>query len=279
MKTLLQIIIFLFSMISTFSQDSSKASKKITLNGYFKDMQTLTFDKNFKDLVSGNLFHNRINFKWKPSKKITVATEFRNRLFWGEEVKQTPDFSSQLKNENEKINLQIIWIDNGSVVLHTNTERLYFDYRDDKINFRIGRQRINWGTATTWNPNDIFNAYNFLDFDYEERPGMDGGKFRYAFNTSSNMEFAWTYSGEKNKSIGAVKYSFNKWNYDMQFIGGWYNEHLTLGSGWAGYIKDAGFKGELQYFMRNKDSAGHLNLSLESDYMFKKGWYMGLGFL
>ena len=59
-----------------------------------------------------------------------------------------------------------------------------YDYRDNKINFRIGRQRINWGTTTIWNPNDIFNAYNFLDFDYEERPGMDGGKFQYIFNNS-----------------------------------------------------------------------------------------------
>ena len=68
-------------------------------------------------------------------------------------------------------------------------------------------------------------------------------------------------------------------NYDVQFITGWYNEHLTLGSGWAGYIKDEGFKGELQYFIRDKDSADHLNLSLETDYMFKKGWYASLGFL
>ena len=74
------------------------------------------------------------------------------------------------------------------------------------------------------------------------------------------MEFPWTYSGEKNKSIGAAKYSFNKGSYDMQFISGWYNEHLTLGCGWAGYIKDAGFKGELQYLIRNKDSTDHLNL-------------------
>ncbi len=34
----------------------------------------------------------------------------------------------------------------------------------------------------------------------------------------------------------------------MQLITGWYNEHLTLGAGWAGNIKDAGFKGEVQYF-------------------------------
>ena len=29
-------------------------------------------------------------------------------------------------------------------------------------------------------------------------------------------------------------------NYDVQLFTGWYNEHLTLGSGWAG------FKGEKQ---------------------------------
>ena len=24
-----------------------------------------------------------------------------------------------------------------------------------------------------WNPNDLFNAFSFVDFDYEERPGSD----------------------------------------------------------------------------------------------------------
>jgi hypothetical protein len=65
----------------------------------------------------------------------------------------------------------------------------------------------------------------------------------------------------------------------MQLITGWYNEHITLGAGWAGSIKDAGFKGEVQYFFRDKDSADHLNISLESDYMFEKGWYLNLGLL
>lgn len=136
MKTLLQIFILFLFLIPLYSQDSSNSLKKITVSGYIKDLQTLTFDKDFKDLVSGNVIHNRFNIKWKPAEKITIATEFRNRLFWGEEVKQTPGFSSLLKNENEKVNLQIIWIDNGSVVLHSNTERLYFDYRDEKLNFR-----------------------------------------------------------------------------------------------------------------------------------------------
>jgi hypothetical protein len=62
-------------------------------------------------------------------------------------------------------------------------------------------------------------------------------------------------------------------------ITGWYNDHPTLGAGWAGYIMDAGFKGEVQYFFAGKDSSDHLNLSLEGDYMFKKGWYVNMSFL
>jgi len=200
-------------------------------------------------------------------------------LFWGEEVKQTPGFASLLRNENEKLNMQKAWIKNKSLVLHTNVERLYFDYQDDELNVRIGRQRINWGITTIWNPNDIFNTYNFLDFDYEERPGVDGGKFQYVFNSSFNTELAYAHTGKKDGSVVALKYSLNKWNYDMQLITGWYNEHPTLGAGWAGYIEDAGFKGEVQYFFGNKDSTDHLNLSLEGDYMFKKGWYVNAGLL
>jgi hypothetical protein len=65
----------------------------------------------------------------------------------------------------------------------------------------------------------------------------------------------------------------------MQLITGWYKTHPTLGAGWAGNIKDAGFKGEVQYFIAGKDSDDHLNMTLEGDYMFKKGWYVNMGLL
>lgn len=279
MKSLLQIFFVSLFALNVKAQDSAALPKKLTINGYIKDLQTLTFDKNFKDLISGNLIHNRINVKWKPSNKFTAVAEFRNRLFWGEEVKLTPGFASLLRNDNEAVNLQTAWIKNPSLVLHTNVERLYADYKRTKWNVRFGRQRINWGITTTWNPNDIFNAYNFLDFDYEERPGVDGARLQYIFNHSFNTEIAYVNTGKKDGSIAALKYSLNKWNYDMQLITGWINNHITLGAGWAGYIKEAGFKGEIQYFLGTNDSTNHLNISLESDYMFKKGWYVNVGFL
>lgn len=278
MKKLLPILFFLSAALVARTQDSTGLPKKLTLSGYIKDLQTLAFDKDFKELVSGNLIHNRINLKWKPSDKFTAVAEFRNRLYWSEQVRITPGFSSMLRNNNEWVNMQKAWINNRSWVLHTNTERLYVDYRNNKFNIRMGRQRINWGIATTWNPNDIFNTYNFLDFDYEERPGVDGAKLQYIFKNAT-AELAYSNTGSKNGNIAALKYNFNKWNYDVQFISGWYKDHPTLGTGWAGYIKDAGLKGEIQYFFKTRDSASHLNITIEGDYMFKKGWYVNAGLL
>lgn len=279
MKKLLSLGCLLIFAFAAKAQDSSALAPKLRISGYIKNLQTFTFDKDFRNLISGNLIHNRINMKWKPSGKITGAAEFRNRLLWGEEVKLSPGFASLLKNNNEALDMQKIWIENQSLVLLTNVERLYVDYENDKFNIRLGRQRINWGLNTTWNPNDIFNSYNFLDFDYEERPGTDAGKIRYTFNNSFNTEFAYAYTGKRNGSVAALKYAINQWNYDIQFITGWYQYHPTAGIGWAGSIKDAGFKGEIQYFFARKDSTDHLNLALETDYMFKNGWYLNMGLL
>ncbi|MBK9636802.1 MAG: hypothetical protein IPO63_02955 [Bacteroidetes bacterium] len=239
----------------------------------------MSFDKNLRNSISNNLLHHRLNVKWKPTSKLTTTGEFRTRLFWGEEVNSIPEFAMQLRNDNEKVNLQKAWIQNKSLVLHSNIERLNIEYRENNWNVCLGRQRINWGVTTTWNPNDIFNAFNFLDFDYEERPGVDGGKFQYMFNNSFNTQVVYVHTGNRKGNVAAVKYSLNKWQYDLQLITGWYKEHITLGAGWAGNIKDAGFKGEVQYFFRDNDSTSQFNLTLEGDYMFKNGWYISTGFL
>lgn len=261
------------------AQDTTATKKQWRISGYIKNLESISFDGNFSNNISGNLLHQRLNIKWDPSEKITATAEFRNRLIWGEEVKSMPGFAMLLRNDNEKINLQKAWIQNGSLVLHTNTERLNIEYRARKWSVRAGRQRLNWGVTTTWNPNDIFNTYNFLDFDYEERPGVDGARFKYIFSSAASTELAFAHTGKKNGHIAAAKFNLNKWGYDWQLITGSYYNYLTAGAGWAGSIGDAGFKGECQYFFGNKDAGSHFNLSLEGDYMFKKGWYLQTGLL
>lgn len=259
--------------------DSAGVKKIIQVRGYVKDMQTVTYGKNPDSLITGNLLHNRINVRFTPSSRITGAAEFRTRLFWGEEVKLAPNFADQIRNRNEAVNMSHIWFKTSSAVMQTTIDRLWLEYRASKWETRVGRQRINWGIATLWNPNDIFNTYNFLDFDYEERPGRDAVKVIFHLSDQSNLEVAGAAADQANKAVASVKYSINRWSYDFQFSGGVFHEIPTFGMGWSGSIKDAGFKGEAQYFAAHKDTAALVNLTLEWDYMFAKGWYVDAGFL
>jgi hypothetical protein len=275
----LSVMVLIISSNYGSANDTTAVKKKLELSGYLKNLESFSFARDLKTGISGNFLHNRLNIQWKPFEQIRVHAGFRNRLFWGEEVKQIPEFAAQLRNKNEAINLQKSWIKEGSLILHTNVERLNLACRKNKWNLIVGRQRINWGITTNWNPNDIFNAYNYLDFDYEERSGVDAARIQYTMNNFSSAEIACALMGKSRETVSAIAYKLNKWAYDFQANAAWYKGHISAGAGWAGSIMDAGFKGEIQYYRRNKDSGSHLNLSLESDYVFKSGWYLSLGFL
>ena len=276
MKTLVGIALCCFPL-HLLAQDSV-AVKPFQVTGYVKDMQSLTFNNDFSELITGNLIHNRLNFRFKPVKGFTAAMEMRNRFFWGEEVKLTTDFPAGLKYSSEWADLSVAWVETESMVLYTNIDRLWMEYASDVWNVRIGRQRINWGITTTWNPNDLFNTYNFLDFDYEERPSADALKGQYMLGSMSHLELAVSRSGSPiDKTIAAVRYFTNYRNYDLQFLAGWYLDQPTVGLGWSGSLGNTGFKGEGQYFIQQGTFQSQLNLALEADYIFSNGWYISGG--
>ena len=51
------------------------------------------------------------------------------------------------------------WVNDSAIVLNTTIDRLNIELFYDKIEVVLGRQRVNWGKALVWNPNDIFNSY------------------------------------------------------------------------------------------------------------------------
>jgi len=128
-------------------------------------------------------------------------------------------------------------------------DRLYLDYTSGNWQFRVGRQRINWGINTAWNPNDIFNAYSFTDFDYEEKPGSDAILAKYYINYASSIEIAVKAFDDWEKAVAGMLFSWNQWNYDFQLLAGYMQNNLVGGGGWAGNLWNAGFKGEIDSIM------------------------------
>jgi len=274
-------IIAFFTCLSANSQTKKTFKDVVVINGYVKFMPSLSFTDG-NDILTHNFIHNRINTKYFLSDKITAKLDIRNRVFYGETVSAIPNYSSFIDSDTGFIDMSWTWLDKKSIVGHTTIDRFYLDYQAEKWELRVGRQRINWGINMAWNSNDLFNAYNLVDFDYQERPGSDAVRFQYYTGDFSHLELAYKPGKSIDKSIIAGLYKFNKWKYDIQFIAANYNTDLAFGTGWAGNIKKAGFKGEGTYFHNKSnftDTSGSTNISLSVDYSFKNGLYLNGSYL
>jgi hypothetical protein len=245
MKKHLVVVIFLFlHSVILISQDK----KSITLNGYITTMQNATFDSLSGAVSYENILNNRLNFKGYFNEHLTFAAEFRNRLFTGDMVKSYPGYAKMTGTDEGWADMSWNIASENSFFINTTVDRLWLDLNYEKVQVRIGRQRINWGQTFVWNPNDIFNAYSFFDFDYVERPGSDAVRLQYYPTSSSTVEVA-AKADHNNNITTAGLYRFNKWGYDIQFLGGYSNSSdIVLGTGWSGSIGSLSFEGEGTWF-------------------------------
>lgn len=254
---------------------------RFQFRGFLKNLQTWSWAENPDRLQNDGFLHNRLIFKVFPDSNWTFDLETRNRVFYGESVKSVPDYYAGLLDRDPgfwdgSFNI----LKNDALIFNTQIDRLWLGFDKNNWQIRLGRQRINWGIATTWNPNDLFNAWNFLDFDYEERPGSDALRVRRAFGGFSAFELAVSPARDGKKWIAAVRYGTNWKNYDFQWLAGRFRDQWTLGFGWAGRLGQAGFKGEASVFKPEQgDSAATLSLTMQIDHLFPKEWYVSGGFL
>lgn len=270
MKRFLGIAVMLtIAVFPLFPQGKQKA---ITLNGYLTSLQSAMFDSLSGPFQYDNLLHNRLNFKGYINEHLTFIAEFRNRLFTGDMVRSSRAYSEMTGTDPGLLDLSWNVINKNSFFLNSKVDRLSFDLNYGKFQARIGRQRINWGQSLVWNPNDIFNAYSFFDFDYVERPGSDAVRLQFFTSFSSVAEIAVKADNEHNITAAGL-YRFNKWGYDLQFLAGYVNsEDIVVGAGWSGALGGISFRGEGSWFQPVEEfpiSSGNVLLTAGFDKIFE----------
>ena len=251
------------------AQEEKSLSDVVKLRGYVKSMQSFQMaDLNY--ISHNNLVHNRLNFRVYPSSQWSVGLEIRNRVFTGDQVHYNPTFTKSIYFDKGLVDLSWLWLDTPGIAGLTQIDRGWVKWANDEWEVTIGRQRINWGLNAFWNSNDLFNSFNLVDFDYEERPGSDAVRVQRYFKDYSSFELAIAPSEYYSTWVGAGMYRFNAWTYDFQVLAGWWNEEVAVGAGWAGNLGTAGFKGEVTYFHPQEqwqDSLGALSSSISVDYV------------
>lgn len=290
MKTITRILLLV--LLTVLISLNAIAQKKVRATGFFEYLSNNWVPSDtyssvgFDGWQNQSTIYNRINLWYNPTDKLEFHVGIRNNFTFGPLVTQY----NKIINYDELATyddgyLDLTWKISGdnSNLLYTNLDRLNLKWTMDKFEITIGRQRINWGTNMVWNPNDIFNAFNYFDFNYIERPGSDAVLLEYYTGDFSSVQLAGKLSYrqelvdsltlEKKLSLtSAALYKFNSWGYDIQFFGGVMHTDVTAGLGWSGNIGGAGFTGEASWFrdMENfADTTGIIIASISGNYIFK----------
>lgn len=247
------------------------------LSGYLKDLQSVQFRDVNEHWTMDNLLHNRLDLRWYADSLWKIHVGIRNRLLYGESVPLYVQNPALLDNTRGLMDLSRVVASGESFLLHTTLDRASVDFTRGKWQVTAGRQRINWGLNLVWNPNDIFNAYTYFDFDYEERPGTDALRVQYYRNSTSSAELAWKPGRKPGQSILAGLYRFTTGSYDIQFLAGKALHDYVVGGGWSGVLGQAGFNGEYTFFIPDNTNglAGTVaSTSLGINYTFPGSLYL-----
>lgn len=275
MKIYFRLLIITF-LISICNQNLySQAMANYDFNGYIQTMEL--FWINNGELRTMNTTSNRLNFNWYLNQNLKTHIAMRNIVSFGTLPRDFyPHLANAAKQDLGKLDLTYGISQDSSHFAYSQFDRALLQYTNGKFEITIGRQRINWGINMVWTPNDIFNSFNYLDFDYAERAGSDAVLLQYYTGMASSIQFAYKLDHEDRATYAAL-YRFNQWNYDFQFLAGIMDQDYVFGGGWAGQIESAGFLGEATYFLPKKnaiDSTKTLVASISANYTFKNSLFI-----
>ena len=270
------LLILLFFHRPACGQEQDRKEPKWYVDGYVKNLVTVSLIRGLDSAWVENQIHHRLGLEWYPNPNLTGSIEIRNRIFYGDFVKNIPFYDELVDLNDDFFDLSVIIVDSESWLIHSMIDRAYLEWNKEDWEVTLGRQRINWGVTLVWNPHDLFNAFSFFDFDYEERPGSDALRVKKYTGFASSIEFAANIADDFNQQTSALLWKLNQWEYDFQFLVGKAKEDLAVGVGWAGNLSDAAFKGELTYLHPYRDNAFDpvWLASISADYSFESSLYL-----
>jgi hypothetical protein len=286
MKTYFLLLTLTLASLHALPQESERSWR---LNGHLQALETVWVPADSSRWQTMTSLNNRLDFRWDPTKQLSFHAGARNVFNYGQIIESGyPDLAEFTTADEGLVDMTWLWVNENSYFFYTNIDRLNGRLKTGKLETTIGRQRINWGINLVWTPNDIFNAFNYFDFDYVERPGCDAVLMQYYTSNTSSLQLGFKADqhlyilDSAYKYTYALMYRFNRWGYDFQVLGGVMREDAVVGAGWSGSIKGAGFNGEASYFLDKGelfDTTGALVASAELNYTLKNSLFLHAGYL
>ncbi len=194
---------------------------------------------------------------------------------WVGDFLQTPDY--QLGQSLPRTTLLDVDWDVTSGTHHQLRQHLFRAfvtvYGPGQTRITLGRQRVAWGTGFVWNPTDLLNPVDPAGIERSEQGGVDAVSVGVPTGSLSNVEGVVAFGRNRNENSYAVRAGTNYGEYDVSGMAGYFRRDWVAGGDWAGYVGNAGFRGEFA-FTRRAEASNYLRAVANVDYTFSNGTYL-----
>lgn len=211
---------------------------------------------------------------WTPSDNLRAEVWLDTELWLGNFL-QTPEYQlSQTLPRTSLLDLE--WtITSGTH--HRFRQHLFrafvTAYGPGQTRLTVGRHRIAWGTGFVWNPTDLLNPVDPAGIERAEQGGVDALSVAVPVGDLSQVEAVVALGRNRDQHSYAVRAGTNVGEYDVSGMAGHFRGNWVWGGDWAGYVGNAGFRGEWAY-TRRVEGASSVRGIANVDYTFGNGLYV-----
>lgn len=230
-------------------------TQTFTVNGYYKNLLTTSETISDKKKYIYHLQRYRFEFRQQFTKELSAVAIYDNNLLLNN-ISHSPDF--QLIKQRTQGNLAF-WnaeynvLDSKYLYWTTELYRIYVKYHTHNFEMIAGKQAIDWSRMRFYHPFDLFTPISPLDIEKDEKMGVDSINMTYFPMEFMMMNFIYAPNRDGEQQSFGLRGAYKFGDYDVFLMGAYIKKDKIMGASFDGYVKDAGFRGELTYTVQDND--------------------------
>jgi len=246
---LIAIAIISFHVTCAFAQEN----ERFKLSGYYKNIFLNSKTRDTQENYAVDTNRLRLELTTKITSSLSSFLSYDNDLTL-HDFGHTPEF--ELLRQNNQKNLAFLDADKKiSEQKHLywkhSLYRGYIKYQDPRLHWTLGKQAVDWSRMRLYHPLDLFNPISPLDIEKDEKIGVDALNIDFYPQNFATISAIYVMGKTDEKNGFGLRASKKIKDYDYALIAAEYKKDMILGANFDGYIKEAGFRGEMTYTKRD----------------------------
>jgi len=163
------------------------------------------------------------------------------------------------------------YVERGEVYGRHRLYRAAVTLTRGKVDLKLGRQRIAWGTGRFWSPLDILNPASPLAIEREERVGVDAALLEAKLGPLSRASLVYAPPSDNGSASRALQWHGNAVGVDASLVLGRLRGFDVVGTDIASQIGDVGVRAEVARLNPADGRPGFNRWMAGADYAFANG--------